>query len=175
MARRSLIAILLCLILAFPVSADNLFSLDFSYSYGNGHFLGGDLVYSATEPFHAYAGFYGRGALPGSAPAGMVGIFAGPGFSIRLGHDLLLQMGAALDIPFGFDNSGDTLRTALGVGILADIGIRWRFNDLLFLSGGIKGGYYFGYFGFDLGNFSFSDEGMMPYHVTPYIGIGIIS
>ena len=161
MARRSLIAILLCLILAFPVSADNLFSLDFSYSYGNGHFLGGDLVYSATEPFHAYAGFYGRGALPGSAPAGMVGIFAGPGFSIRLGHDLLLQMGAALDIPFGFDSNGDTLRTALGVGILADIGI--------------KGGYYFGYFGFDLGNFSFSDEGMMPYHVTPYIGIGIIS
>ena len=50
-------------------------------------------------------------------------------------------------------------------------------SDGIFLSAGVKGGYYFGYLNMDLSNIGDLDsianeDKLMRYRITPYLGLG---
>ena len=178
--RKVITIILLSLLVIASVSASAIHSLNFAYSVHEGSHIGIDYSGSSTSPVHVYGGIYGLFALGNARPGVTAGIYLGPGFSIPLNENrsLLLQLAAAVDIPMCFDKS--TIGT--GIGVIADIGLKWRFSsgllsDGIFLSAGVKGGYYFGYLNMDLSNIGDLDsianeDKLMRYRITPYLGLG---
>ncbi len=175
---RRIITILLIASAMIPASASSIHFLNATYSVYEGSHIGLDYAASSDSPVHAYGGIYGHAGISGASPAATVGIYAGPGFSIPLNGErsLLLQLAAAADIPMCFDEG----IIGIGIGLLADAGIRWRFagsriSEGIYLSAGIKGGYYLGYISLDfndIGNITGSSPRLMKYRITPYIGIG---
>ena len=176
--RRIITILLIASALIVPASASTIHSLNFAYSVHDGSHLGLDYSASADSIVHAYGGIYGLLGLGGASPEATIGIYVGPGFSIPLNQErsLLLQLAIAVDIPRCF--AKDIIGT--GLGVLADVGLKWRFtggllSDGMYLSAGVKGGYYLGYVNLDfndLGNIIGSSERLMQYRFTPYIGIG---
>ena len=169
---------LISLSVLFPVSASAIHSFNVTYSAHDGNHIGFDYSGSSSSTVHFYGGVYGELGLGGAKPAATAGVYLGPGFSIPLNgsRSVLLQLAAAFDIPVCFDGSF----IGAGIGLIADIGIKWRFSegflsDGIYLSAGVKGGYYFGYLNIDFSNpldLSGNEDNLMRYRVAPYLGIG---
>ena len=170
--KRKLLLIAIIAFVLVPLSAsDDLYSLNFNYSIHKGNHLGGEISFSSTAGIHTYGGYYALIGLEDASPALATGLYLGIGFTVPLtsNESLLLQFGTGADIPLCIDSN----TIAVGLGVTGDAGLRWRFNDFLFISGGIKASYYFSYFGIRESKFGFvSGDGLMHYRITPYVGLG---
>ena len=153
-----------------PLSA-GLYTSDFIYSYQDGDYLGLDFTASSDSVVHGYGGMYGQIGLDSAKQDFILGFYFGPGFMLKLNQSgtLMIEIAAALDMPICWGHG----TTGIGLGVMGDIGVRWKFASVMMLTGGLKGGYYFGCFGFDTDRWGFYTDLLPRYRIAPYIGIGM--
>lgn len=171
--KKVLAIFLLALILVVPLAAASVNTISGTYSFSKGSFLGIDYTSSPTSLIGAYGGIYGLFGLGDTHPDSIISMFAGPGFNIYINNakSLSLLLAVAAEVPVCISVG----QIGLGLGVMADVGIRWNpmkgeeTDDFgLYISGGVKGSYYFGFM-----DFGSNDTEPVKYRISPYLGIGI--
>lgn len=179
--RRKIILALVALIMAvLPLSAATIHTFNAVYSYHESSHVGLDYTAYPTEKIGLYGGLHAQFTIDGMNPAIIAGGSFGPGFAFALDgykENVLMQIGLGLDVPVLVSGN----RVQIGLGAVADLGIRWRIvegvqNDGFYLSFGAKAAYTFTYFSLDSltgsSGSTTSSTQPVPWRVSPYFGIG---
>ena len=163
MRRKIILALVALMMAVLPLSAATVHTFNAMYSYHESSHVGLDYTAYPTEKIGLYGGLHAQFTIDGMNPAIIAGGSFGPGFA------------------FALDGYKENVLMQIGLGAVADLGIRWRIvegvqNDGFYLSFGAKAAYTFTYFSLDSltgsSGSTTSSTQPVPWRVSPYFGIG---